>query len=65
MKIKALAVPAWVQDEWTLFRYLTSTHEGHPYGEELLEAISLLTSWALVVFSVFSVLAVILDATLR
>lgn len=65
MKTKALAVPAWVEAEWTMFRYLTSTHDGHPYGEELLEAISLLTSWALVAFSIFSILAVVVDAALR
>jgi hypothetical protein len=65
MKTKALAVPAWIEEEWSLFRYLTSPHDGHPYGEELLEGISLLTSWALVALSVLSVVAVIADALVR
>ncbi len=65
MKDKAVVVPAWVQDEWALLRYLTSVHEGHQYAEELLEGISLLTSWALVAISVVSVVAVIADAFIR
>jgi len=62
MKGKAVVVPAWVQDEWALLRYLTSAHEGHQYAEELLEGISLLTSWALVAISIVAVFAVIADA---
>ena len=65
MKGKAVVVPAWVQSEWALLRYLTSAHEGHQYGEELLEGISLLTSWTLVAISVISVIAVLADAFLR
>ena len=64
MKTKALAIPAWLQDEWALLRYLTRPHEGHSYGEELLEGVSLLTSWALIAISVISVLAVVGDALL-
>jgi hypothetical protein len=65
MKSKAAVVPAWVQDEWALLRYLMSAHDGHQYAEELLEGISLLTSWALVAISVIAVVAVIADAFLR
>ena len=63
--MKAIAVPAWVKDEWALLAYLTSAHDGHPYAEELLEGISLLTSWVLVAISVAAVLAVLADAILR
>jgi len=65
MKGKAMVVPAWVQDEWALLRYLTSAHDGHQYAEELLEGISLLTSWTLVAISVISIVAVVADAILR
>ena len=65
MKSKTLAVPAWIRGEWSLFRYLTSAHEGHPYGEELLEGISLLTSWVLVICSVAAVVAVLADAVIK
>ena len=65
MKTKALAVPAWLHDEWVLLRHLTSVHEGHPYAEELLEGISLLTSWALVAISVLGVIAVLADALFK
>lgn len=63
--MKAIAVPAWVRDEWALLAYLTSAHDGRPYAEELLEGISLLTSWVLVVISMVSVIAVLADALVR
>jgi hypothetical protein len=62
--MKALVIPAWLADEWALLRYLMRAHDGHPYGEELLEGISLLTSWALIALSIVSVIAVIADAVL-
>ena len=65
MRGKAAVIPAWIQDEWALLRYLMSAHEGHQYAEELLEGISLLTSWALVGISVLSIVAVLADALLR
>ena len=65
MKGKAVVVPAWVQDEWSLLKYLTSAHEGHQYAEELLEGISLLTSWTLIAISIIGVIAVIADAFVR
>lgn len=65
MKGKAVVVPAWVQGEWALLRYLTSAHEGHQYAEELLEGIGLLFSWALVAISVISIVAVLADAIFR
>jgi hypothetical protein len=63
--MKGVAVPGWVKEEWALLGYLTNAHDGHPYAEELLEGISLLTSWVLVVISIVSVIAVIGDALLR
>jgi hypothetical protein len=63
--MKAVAVPAWVKDEWDLLRYLTHPHDGHQYAEELLEGISLLTSWVLVAISILSIIAVVTDAVLR
>jgi hypothetical protein len=63
--MKTRAVPAWIKDEWALLRYLTHAHDGHPYAEELLEGISLLTSWVLVVVSIVSIVAVLGDAILR
>jgi hypothetical protein len=63
--MKATAVPAWIKDEWALLSYLTHAHDGHPYAEELLEGISLLTSWVLVVISIVSIVAVLGDAILR
>ena len=36
-----------------LLSYLTSAHEGHPYPEDVLDAICLITSWLLIVVSVF------------
>jgi hypothetical protein len=65
MKFKAEAVPAWIQDEWALLRYLMSAHDGHQYAEELLEGISLLTSWALIAISLLAILAVLADAALK
>jgi hypothetical protein len=64
MKTKALAVPHWLRDEWALLRYLMTAHDGHPYGEELLEGISLITSWALIALSLVAVVAVLADAIL-
>jgi len=61
MKLQALVHPAWVEDERTLLRYLASPHEGHAYPEDLLDAISLITSWVLVGMSVLAVLAVVAD----
>ncbi|HTL46270.1 MAG TPA: hypothetical protein VL262_18180 [Vicinamibacterales bacterium] len=63
--MKTTAVPAWIKDEWALLSYLTHAHDGHPYAEELLEGISLLTSWVLVVISIVSIVAVVGDAILR
>ena len=65
MKPRALALPSWVEDERSLLRYLMSPHDGHAYGEELLEAVSLVTSWVLVAISVLAVVGVLSDAILR
>jgi hypothetical protein len=42
-----------------------SAHDGHQYAEELLEGISLLTSWALIAISLLAILAVLADAALK
>jgi hypothetical protein len=62
MKFRARALPAWVDDERRLLRYLVTTHEGHPYVEDLLDATCLITSWILIAVAVLSVAWVILDA---
>lgn len=65
MKFRALALPAWIEDERLLLRYLISPHSGHPYAEDLLDAVSLITSWVLIAVSVLTVVGVIADAVLR
>ena len=65
MKMRALALPEWVKDEQMLLSYLASAHEGHPYPEDVLDAICLITSWILIVVSVSSVVGVVVDAILR
>jgi hypothetical protein len=65
MKIRALSIPAWLADEWSLLRYLMSPHDGHAYPEDLLDAISLITSWVLVGMAVLAVLAVVADGLIH
>lgn len=65
MKTRALTLPAWLEDERHLLRYLMSPHEGHAYAEDLLDAVSLITSWVLVAISVLAVIGVVSDAMLR
>jgi hypothetical protein len=65
MKTRALALPAWVEDERSLLSYLMSPHEGHAYAEDLLDAVSLITSWVLVAVSILAVIGVLSDAILR
>jgi hypothetical protein len=62
---RTLAVPAWVKDEQMLLSYLMSPHEGHPYPEDVLDAICLITSWVLIAVSVVTVAGVLVDAALR
>jgi hypothetical protein len=64
MKLRTLVIPAWVEDERTLLRYLMSPHDGHAYPEDVLDGISLITSWTLVAVSVLAVVGVVLDAML-
>ena len=65
MKMRTLALPAWIKDERMLLSYLTSVHEGHPYPEDVLDAVCLITSWILIGVSVLGVVAVVVDAFLR
>jgi hypothetical protein len=65
MKLRTLALPAWVKDEQLLLSYLTSAHGGHPYPEDVLDAICLITSWILIAVSVLTVVGVVVDAILR
>jgi hypothetical protein len=65
MKHKILAVPAWVEDERSLLHYLMSPHEGHHYAEDVIDGISLITSWILVSVAVLSVVGVLADAWIR
>jgi hypothetical protein len=55
-------LPAWIDDERRLLRYLVTTHAGHPYVEDLLDAICLITSWALIAVAVLAVVGVVADA---
>ena len=64
MKLRTLVVPDWVEDERTLLHYLMSPHDGHAYPEDVLDGISLITSWTLVAVSVLAVVGVLLDAML-
>ena len=63
MKLRTHA-PAWLEDERVLLRYLMSPHDGHAYPEDVLDGISLITSWALVGISVLAVVGVLVDAIL-
>jgi len=65
MKFKALALPAWIEDERLLLRYLISPHAGHPYAEDLLDAVSLITSWVLIAVSILAVIGVVAEAVVR
>jgi hypothetical protein len=62
MKRHAAPLPAWIDDERRLLRYLVATHDGHPYIEDLLDATCLITSWILIAVAVLSVVGVLVDA---
>jgi hypothetical protein len=62
MKTRAHALSGWLEDERLLLRYLMSPHDGHAYPEDVLDGISLITSWTLVAISVFAVVGVLIDA---
>ena len=65
-KNRSIAIPAWIpaliDDERSLIRYLMSKHDGHPYAEDVLDGVCLLTSWALIVIAIVAVVGVVLDA---
>lgn len=61
-KPRSLALPAWIEDERSLLQYLLSKHEGHPYAEDVLDGVCLLTSWALIGIAIAAVLGVAIDA---
>jgi hypothetical protein len=62
LKLHARVLPAWIEDERRLLRYLVTTHDGHPYVEDLLDAVCLITSWVLIAVAVLAVVGVIADA---
>jgi len=64
MDTRTHALPAWLEDERVLLNYLMSAHDGHAYPEDVLDGISLITSWTLVAISVFAVVGVLIDAML-
>jgi hypothetical protein len=64
MRIRAQALSDWVEDERVLLNYLMSPHDGHAYPEDVLDGISLITSWTLVAVSVLAVVGVLVDAML-
>ncbi|HEX7018497.1 MAG TPA: hypothetical protein VF159_00695 [Gemmatimonadaceae bacterium] len=64
MHTRLLGARSWLAGERTLLQYLVKPHDGHPYPEDLLDAICLITSWALIIFSVLGVLGVFVDGVL-
>ena len=64
MDTKAVAIPAWIEDERSLLDYLVHPHAGHAYAEDLIDAVALMTSWLLVGLSVVAVVAVVVDGLL-
>jgi hypothetical protein len=64
MDTRTHALPAWLEDERVLLNYLMSPHDGHAYPEDVLDGISLITSWTLVSISVLAVVGVLVDAML-
>ncbi|HEY3885026.1 MAG TPA: hypothetical protein VGL62_07455 [Vicinamibacterales bacterium] len=61
-KGRAIALPAWIEDERSLLHYLMSKHDGHPYAEDVIDGVCLLTSWALIAVAVLSVLGIAVHA---
>ena len=59
MKTRALALPSLFEEECSLCRYLMSPHEGHAYAEDVIDAISLITSWTLIAVAVVAALTVL------
>ena len=64
MHTRLFGARSWLAGERSLLQYLVTPHDGHPYAEDLLDAICLITSWALVIFSVLGVIGVIADGLL-
>jgi hypothetical protein len=65
MITRTYSLPAWVQAERTLMAYFARPHEGHPYAEDLIDAVSLMTAWLMVATSVGLMLTVLVEAWLR
>ncbi len=59
MRTRALALPALFEEECSLCRYLMTPHDGHAYAEDLIDAVSLITSWTLIFVAVAAALAVL------
>ena len=59
MTTRALALPALFEEECSLCRYLMSPHDGHAYAEDVIDAISLITSWTLAAVAALAVLTVL------
>ncbi len=59
MKTRALALPSLLQEECSLCRYLMTPHEGHAYAEDLIDAVSLITSWTLIAVAAAAALTVL------
>ncbi len=59
MKTRALALPSLFQEECSLCRYLMTPHEGHAYAEDLIDAVSLITSWTLIAVAAAAALTVL------
>ena len=64
MKTRALALPSLLEEECSLCRYLMSPHDGHAYAEDVIDAISLITSWTLAAVAALAVLTVLVRGVL-
>jgi hypothetical protein len=61
---RVLSMPAWIEDERRLMDYLVHPHAGHPYVEDLIDAVALMTLWLMVATSLLLVVLVVVDAVL-
>ena len=64
MPHRHVTLPPWIDDERSLLAYLVRRHGAHPYAEDLIDAIALVTSWLMIAVSFLAVLGVMLDSLL-
>jgi hypothetical protein len=64
MTLRIHTLPAWLDDERSLLWYLVNRHGAHPYAEDLIDAVALVTSWLMVAASFLAVIGVVLETFL-